>query len=108
MRADSLPASCAAAARAAWAARAPAVFWDALAWRGSAAAAAGTYRRASPRAPAAAQVRSDCPPQRLLEFLVGAAGAAADEAAAAIAASKAEEDALLEQARALGATALSW
>lgn len=45
------------------------------------------------------QVRSDCPPPRLLAFLVGEAGAAAHEAAEAVALSKAEEEALLEQAR---------
>ena len=44
------------------------------------------------------QVRSDCPPPRLLAFLVGEAGAAANEAAEAVAMSKAEEEALLEQA----------
>lgn len=45
------------------------------------------------------QVRSDCPPPRLLAFLVGEAGAAANEAAEAVAMSKAEEEVLLEQAR---------
>ncbi|KAK9846014.1 hypothetical protein WJX81_008468 [Elliptochloris bilobata] len=45
------------------------------------------------------QVRSDCPPPRLLAFLVGEAGAAANEAAEAVATSKAEEEALLEQVR---------
>lgn len=46
------------------------------------------------------QVRSDCPPPRLLAFLVGEAGAVANEAAEAVMTSKAEEEALLEQARA--------
>ncbi|BDA42157.1 hypothetical protein COCOBI_03-0420 [Coccomyxa sp. Obi] len=50
------------------------------------------------------QVRSDCPPARLLEFLAGEAGLAANEAAESVASSKAEEEALLEQVRArLGA-----
>lgn len=43
------------------------------------------------------QVRSDCPPARLLEFLAGEAGLAANEAAESVASSKAEEEALLEQ-----------
>ena len=47
-------------------------------------------------------MRSDCPPQRLLEFLASEAGLAANNAAEVVASSKAEEDALLEQAR-LGA-----
>ena len=44
-----------------------------------------------------AQVRSDCSPQRLLEFLAGEAGLAANEAAEVVASSRAQEDALLEQ-----------
>lgn len=47
-----------------------------------------------------AQVRSDCPPPRLLAFLVGEAGAVANEVAEAVMTSKAEEEALLEQVRA--------
>ena len=43
------------------------------------------------------QVRSDCPPQRLLEFLASEAGVAANEAAQSVASSKAEEEALLEE-----------
>ncbi|KAK9901712.1 hypothetical protein WJX75_009812 [Coccomyxa subellipsoidea] len=50
------------------------------------------------------QVRSDCPPARLLEFLAGESGLAANEAAESVASSKAEEEALLEKVRdALGA-----
>ena len=47
------------------------------------------------------QMRSDCPPPRLLAFLESEAGAAANEAAEAVATGKAEEEALLEQARPL-------
>ena len=43
-------------------------------------------------------MRSDCPPQRLLEFLAGEAGVAASEAAEVVASSRAQEDALLDQA----------
>lgn len=43
------------------------------------------------------QVRSDCPPARLLEFLAGESGLAANEAAESVASSKAEEEALLEK-----------
>ena len=48
----------------------------------------------------AAQVRSDCPPGLLLEFLAGEAGLAANEAAETVASSRAEEEALLQQVRA--------
>ena len=68
-----------------------------------AAAAAGSHSRyvlilSSAYCVILPQVRSDCPPPRLLAFLVGEAGAAANEAAEAVALSKAEEEALLEQA----------
>jgi hypothetical protein len=53
------------------------------------------------------QVRSDCPPHRLLEFLASEAGIAANEAAEVVASSKAEEDALLEQARSLTCAAVT-
>ena len=43
------------------------------------------------------QVRSNCPPPRLLEFLAGEMGLAANEAAESVASSKAEEEALLEK-----------
>ena len=46
------------------------------------------------------QVRSDCPPGLLLEFLASEAGLAASEAAEGVASSRAEEEALLQQARA--------
>lgn len=52
------------------------------------------------------QVRSDCPPARLLEFLAGEAGLAANEAAESVASSKAEEEALLEQVRVPSASPL--
>ena len=50
------------------------------------------------------QVRSDCPPSYLLDFLHSEAGAAADVAASQLADSRHEEEALLEEVRhALGA-----
>ncbi|PSC70243.1 hypothetical protein C2E20_6326 [Micractinium conductrix] len=50
------------------------------------------------------QVRCDCPPQHLLDFLCSSAGLSANEAAAQVAGSREEEEALLESVReALGA-----
>ncbi len=51
------------------------------------------------------QVRSDCPPQRLLEFMAGEAGLAANETAESVASSKAQEEALLEEVRSPGPAA---
>ncbi len=44
-----------------------------------------------------AQVRSDCPPERLLEFLSSESAKEVDESAAAVEVIRAEEEELLEQ-----------
>lgn len=50
------------------------------------------------------QVRSDCPPKRLLEFLSSESGSAAHQSAEAVASTKQEEEAALTAVReALGA-----
>ncbi|GBF90996.1 hypothetical protein Rsub_03851 [Raphidocelis subcapitata] len=46
------------------------------------------------------QVRSDCPPRQLVEFLTSDGSSAADEAASAVRSGQAEEQALLEAVRA--------